>query len=102
MTVLSDLPDMPLYDPGRLHIISLGVYVELKPFRNLYFSGRLQHGGTPSIAPPDIQVEPWHYRMVAVAYPPAKLLCGSTRHAFASVSLKGDPLCITPEMTGLR
>ena len=72
MTVLSDLPGNPDYDPGRFHILLLGIYVVLEPFANFYFSGRMQHGGTPPIAPRGQEPESWQYRAVVISYPSGK------------------------------
>ena len=101
MTVLSDLPDDPEYDPGRFHIAALGIYVVLKPYINIFFSGRLQHGGTAPIAPRGQTVAPWHYRLVVIAYPAGKIQLGESRHALAAISPSGDPLLISPEMKGV-
>lgn len=101
MTVLSDLPGNPDYDPGRFHILLLGIYVVLEPFANFYFSGRMQHGGTPPIAPRGQEPESWQYRAVVISYPSGKVQQGLVRHAFASMSPEGDPFFLSPEMTGV-
>ena len=101
MVSLSDLPGDTAYDHGRFHIAALGVYVVLKPYLTIFFCGRLQHGGTGPIAPRGQTAEPWHYRLVSIAYPSGKIQAGECRHSFAGQSTSGDPLLISPEMTGI-
>lgn len=100
MTGLSDVP--PNYDPGRFYLLALGVFVELSSCINVYFCGRLRHGGTPPLAPPGEQPLPSAYRMVVIAYPPRRIVSGQTRHAIGAVQRSGDPLYLSPEMTGVK
>jgi len=46
-----DIPDV--YEPGRFHILELGVYIILDSFVSVYFSGLRVHGGTSPIGPKD-------------------------------------------------
>ncbi|KAI0693169.1 hypothetical protein BC835DRAFT_1416096 [Cytidiella melzeri] len=99
MTVLSDLPSD--YDPGRFYVLAIGVFVELTPLLNVYFCGRLRHGGTPPLAPHGQEPISSAYRMVVIAYPPSRIASGETRHALAAINPDGDPLYLSPEMTGV-
>ena len=54
MIVLSDIPEEPGWDPGRFHLLSLGLYFVLDPFAVIFFTGCLRHGGTAPLAPPEI------------------------------------------------
>ena len=51
MAVLSDLPDVEGWEPGRFHLLPLGVYTVLHSFALVFFSGRLRHGGTALVQP---------------------------------------------------
>ena len=100
MTVLSDMPDS--YEPGRFHLVGLGVYVQLSTFRSIYFSGRLQHGGTSPLAPPGMQPVSWACRCVVIGYPAGAYVNGVGRQALAILPYKKEPLYLTPEMVGVK
>ena len=76
MMVLSDLPTEDGWDPGRFHLLSIGVYLLLEPFTVVFFTGRLLHGGTAPLSPPGTVPPESAYRLIFVGYPPeAFLLC---------------------------
>lgn len=70
MTVLSDLPEVGGWEPGRFHLLTLGVFVTREPFLVIFFTGRLRHGGTAPLQPPDdtTLLPPWAYRLTATVY----------------------------------
>ena len=105
MTVLSDLPDEPGWEPGRFHLLTLGVYITLEPFRAMFFTGRLRHGGTAPLQPPGDNQPPipeWAYRLTAIGYPSRRIVEGDVRHSLAALPHKKDPLYLTQEMTGVK
>lgn len=104
MTVLSDLPAKDGWEPGRFHILPLGVYVTLTPFLLVYFSGRLRHGGTAPVQPPedDEPLPEWAYRLVMIGYPSRRIIEGNVRHALAALPGRAQPLYLTQEMTGVK
>ena len=104
MVVLSDLPDKRGWEPGRFHLLPLGVYVTLVPFLTVFFSGRLRHGGTAPLQPPSVNgpVPGWAYRLVAIGYPARRIVEGNVRHALAALPFQPDPLYLTQEMTGVK
>ena len=59
-----DLPDD--YDSGQFHLLELGVFISLKNFKILYFSGLRQHGGTIPRSPPSISPVSWAYRFITI------------------------------------
>lgn len=75
MSVFSDIPKD--FDPGRFHILSLGVYVRLYNFRCTYFCGLLLHCGTPPVVPPGVEPLPEHKRTVLILYPNARMSSGT-------------------------
>lgn len=104
MTVLSDTDtsegDEP-YEPGRFHLIGLGVYTQLYTFRSIYFTGRLRHGGTAPLAPMGQSAAPWAYRCVIISYPAGAYVSGLIRQAFATLPFNDELLYLSPEMTGV-
>lgn len=106
MTVLSDIPesdnDERGYEPGRFHLIGLGIYVQLHAFQSIYFSGRLRHGGTAPLAPPGEPPCSWACRCVVISYPSSLYVTGFIRQAFATLPFSNELLYLSPEMTGVR
>ncbi|KAI0689169.1 hypothetical protein BC835DRAFT_1308485 [Cytidiella melzeri] len=74
------------FDPGCFYVLAIRVLVELTPLLNVYFCGRLCHGGTPPLAPHGQE-------------PIFCIASGDTRHALAAINPDGDPLHLSPEMT---
>ncbi|KAI0336895.1 hypothetical protein BDW22DRAFT_1433758 [Trametopsis cervina] len=99
-TSLSDLPNEPGWESGRLHLLGVGVYSPLERFTQLFFTGLLRHGGTSPIAPPNAVIPDWAYRTVHVAYPAGYFVSGEIKHAFAGMPNDSIGLHLTPEMTG--
>ncbi len=97
-TTLSDIPDG--WEPGRLHLLGLGMFVSLNLGDQFFFSGLLQHGGTSPLAPDNEEIPDWAYRTLIIAYPPTSFVIGNVRHAFAALPSSRDLFHITPEMTG--
>ena len=104
MTVLSDLPDGEGWEPGRFHLLTLGVFVTLEPFMVVFFTGRLRHGGTAPLQPPEDAkpLPPWAYRLTAIGYPSRRIVEGDVRHALAALPHRTEPLYLTQEMTGVK
>ena len=100
MVVLSDLP--PDHEPGRFHIPGLGIYVQLETFSTIFFSGRLQHGGTPPLGPAGQPAEDWACRCVVIGYPSGAYVNGTIRHALGALPHKKEPLYLAPEMIGIE
>lgn len=110
MMVLSDIPgsdpekedpEEGEYEPGRLHLIGLGLYTQLFTFRSIYFTGRLRHGGTAPLAPVGKPAQPWAYRCVIITYPSGAYVSGLIRQAFATLPFRDEVLYLSPEMTGV-
>lgn len=104
MAVLSDLPEGKSWEPGRFHILTLGVYVVLQPFLLVFFTGRLRHGGTAPLQPPEDPdpLPPWAYRLTAIGYPSRRIVEGDVRHALAALPHRAEPLYLSQEMTGVK
>ncbi|KAM6491413.1 hypothetical protein JOM56_013187, partial [Amanita muscaria] len=96
----SDLP--PNYEPGRFHLLGLGLFATLEQFRVTTFSGLRRHGGTPPLAPRGQTIIDWAYRLMFVLYPPAAML-DSAGKSLVAVATEYPPnlVCTTPEMTTL-
>ena len=101
MIPTSDLQQRQFEEPGRFHLLTRGVYVNLDPFCPIFFSGLLPHGGTSSIAPPGETAPAWAHRSVFVAYSPQNIMNGTTRHSFTDIPRQAVPLHISPEMVGV-
>jgi hypothetical protein len=97
---LSDLPDKPGCEPGRLHFLGLGAWVSLDYMLQLFFSGLLRHGGTAPLVPDDYKIEGWEARLLLISYPSAGILAGRARRSFSCLPYQQYPLYLTPEMTG--
>ena len=52
MLSLVSVPPDKGYEPGRFHLLSMGLYIKLDPFKLMGFSGLRKHGGTPPLLPP--------------------------------------------------
>ena len=99
MVISSDLPDD--YDPGRFHLVSLGVYVSLGKQGSVYFTGRLRHGGTPPLAPKGAtKVADWAYRCVTIFYPASRIITGGAQTCMAVSGVKGRGFNIPKEAYG--
>ena len=101
MTVLSDLTGETGEEPGRFHFITRGFYANLVPLANIFFSGRLPHGGTAPISPPGVVPPAWALRCVLIAYPAGAIVSGGARHALGALPFR-EPMYISPEMTGVQ
>ena len=101
-TMISNFHLPLVYQPGRFHLFSFGLFVKLNRLRAITFSGLRKHGGTPPIAPPDQPVDHWAYRLMFVLYPPKAMLDAAGRTMIGlATNIPGDLLCATPEMTTL-
>ncbi|KDR65601.1 hypothetical protein GALMADRAFT_81674, partial [Galerina marginata CBS 339.88] len=97
----SQLPEG--YEPGRFHLLRLGIYISLTPFTVSGFCGIDKHGGTPPIAPPGVIPSPDAYRMMVVCYPPWFGLHGAGVKSLPLASMpKGQLLTLGPEFTTYR
>lgn len=96
--VLSDIPDG--WEPGRLHLLGLGVYASLSLYSQFFFTGRQLHGGTSPLAPDDQAIPDWAYRLIMIAYPPTSFVFGNVKHAFAAMPHSREPIYLSQEMTG--
>lgn len=101
MTPLSDLTGKRGEEPGRFHFITRGFYANLVPLTNIFFSGRLPHGGTAPLSPPGIPPPAWALRCVLIAYPASAIVSGGARHALGALPFR-EPMYISPEMTGVQ
>lgn len=99
---ISDLLDLPDEDPGVFQLPTLGFYIKLDPFSVSFFLGRIPHKGTAPLAPTQMKAPSWAIRGLLIGYPSGALTEGRTKHAFAAIPYSSDPLCITPEMTGIE
>ncbi|THH11569.1 hypothetical protein EW146_g7993 [Bondarzewia mesenterica] len=81
---------LPLgYDPGRFHLLELGVFVKLQNIGSLYFCGLRRHGGTPSRAPKGEQPKAWAIRCLGILYPSNAMLENCMIYAVGSM-LRSD------------
>lgn len=79
MVVASSLPPGKEYEAGRFHLLALGMFVDLGKISVIYFSGRLQHGGTAPLAPVgDTVLDTSAIRAVGICYPSGPLLSSKT------------------------
>lgn len=101
MTPLSDLTGKDGEEPGRFHFITRGFYVNLVPLANIFFSGRLPHGGTAPLSPPGVVPPKWALRCILIAYPAGAIVSGGARHALGALPFR-EPMYISPEMTGVQ
>ncbi|KAI0083678.1 hypothetical protein BDY19DRAFT_863201, partial [Irpex rosettiformis] len=97
---LGDTPTQPGCEPGRFHIVGLGVFVQLHYRLQVWFTGLLRHGGTPPLVPNQYPLVGWEKRVFVISYPASGILSGEARHAFASIPYQKTPLYLPPEMTG--
>lgn len=102
MTTMSDIPDDEDQEPGRFHFLAHGFYVTLEPWKIVFFSGLLPHGGTAPLAGPGKTAPHWAYRALLIGYPPKYIMSGDVRHSLAALPNQSHPLYITPEMTGVK
>ncbi len=102
MMSMSDIPDDEDQEPGRFHFLPHGFYTTLEPWKIVFFSGLLPHGGTAPLAGPGKKAPRWAYRAVLIGYPPKYILSGDIKHAFAALPNQSHPLYITSEMTGVK
>ena len=100
MTVLSDLA--PGMEPGRFHLLGIGVYAQLHTFSSIFFSGRVAHGGTAPLGLPGQDPPPWSARCVVIGYPSGPFINGTIRQAMAVVPFRQDPLYLSPEMCDVK
>jgi hypothetical protein len=98
MVVNSRLPDD--YEPGRFHLLALGLYFRLEHLLVPMFCGLALHVGTPPIAPPQSNPLPHAVRFVMVLYPPRSMLSETGDKSLPLASLpKGKLLSLGPEIT---
>lgn len=100
-TVMISFPDVPdNYEGGRLHLLELGIFIQLDGMLAAGFCGLRYHCGTPPGAPQGKEVLNAAYRWVVVLYPQSAVLEGSTSF---NVGAKPDhsPEQVTPEMRNI-
>lgn len=102
MASLCDLPKGKGWEPGRFHLLAVGVYFVLDEFALIYFTGRLRHGGTSPTAPRRYKMKGWEYRLVVIGYPSEKIQMADSRQPLAAMPYQQTPLYITPEMIGVN
>ena len=100
MTVLSDVEKGG--EPGRLHLTGAGVFIQLHPFLNVWFSGQMAHVGTPALRSGKRGSKNWGVRCVVISYPSGMFVDGTGRQAIGLLPFQSEPLYLTPEMVGLK
>jgi hypothetical protein len=99
------------YQPGRFHLLGLGIYMRTFNYNCLGFFGHLLHGGTPPLAPEGITPASSACRMLTVCYPkshilnPAGALYPLAHYKMHNISGPGGsniPLYSTPEMRSIK
>ena len=99
MLPCSDLPKG--YEPGRFHLLPLGIFVELIGMPAFIFTGRIYHGGTAPLAPDGTEdIEPWAYRFVMIFYPASRIITGSTQTYMAASGIRGRGITLPYETFG--
>jgi hypothetical protein len=94
------IPEEEGYEWGRFHLLALGVYIVLRRFRVMNFSGLRRHGGTPPLSPPGVSPAADAYRVMTVLYPPSSMLSGAGNHAIDLATInKSNAFSISPEMS---
>lgn len=87
------------YEPGRFHLIGVGIYIRMNAKIVSIFNGLSIHGGTPPIAPDGVIVAEDAARLVIVFYPP-KAILSADKCSIPLASLpNGTPLVLGPEIT---
>lgn len=94
LTCIINLSDSPEgYESGRFHILSLGLFVVLDKVSQIYFSGRLRHGGTPPLAPSHATiVDSAAVRCVLVLYPAGQIVTGQYKMPLTASHPGGVPI----------
>ena len=88
-------------DPGRFHLLTLGVYFLLDEAHPIYFTGQLPHGGTAPLAAPGVdEIEHWAYRFVIIFYPALRILTGNAQTYMAASGVRGEPVTLPREVFG--
>ena len=99
MLPCSDLPKG--YEPGRFHLLPLGIFVELIGMPAFIFTGRIYHGGTAPLAPDGTEdIEPWAYRFVMIFYPASRIITDSTQTYMAASGIRGRGITLPYETFG--
>lgn len=99
---LSDLRTSPGCEPGRLHLLGLGIWWNLDYMTQFFFSGLLRHGGTSPMVPVTEALTGWEIRVNAISYPATLSVTGEAKHPLCSEPHMKDnlPSYVPPEMTG--
>lgn len=98
MVVNSRLPDD--YEPGRFHLLALGLYFRLDHLLVPIFCGLALHVGTPPIAPPGCKPHRHAVHFMTVLYPPRSMLSETADKTVPLASLpRGKLLSLGPEIT---
>ena len=101
MVVNSRLPAD--YEPGRFHLLSLGLYFILDHLLVPIFCGLANHVGTPPIAPQNTTPVKHAVRFMTVLYPPKCTLSQAGEKSLPLASLpRGKLLTLGPEITTYR
>ncbi|KAI0094150.1 hypothetical protein BDY19DRAFT_911359 [Irpex rosettiformis] len=99
-TVLSDIPNEPGWEPGRMHFLGIGCYTVLTPFKQFFFTGLQRHGSTRPLVREDLPIPKWACRAMLVCYPSKSIALGKVRHCFGVMPSKRKPFYLTAEMCG--
>ena len=70
MICATDIPQS--YEPGRFHLLPMGLFTTTIRNTIVGFCGLQKHGGTPPIAPPGAELSPSAVRSMFVLYPPER------------------------------
>ena len=90
-TTMFSNPDIPTeYEPGAFHILQLGVFVVLRKFVGVTFSGRRRYVGTAPTPPLGFSGAPYAYRFNVVWYPKQAAVDGNSRWTLASLPGRGS------------
>jgi hypothetical protein len=102
MLSLVSVPPDKSYEPSQFHLLSMGLYIKLDPFKLMGFSGLHKHGGTPPLSPPGKPPADSAYRIMVVMYPLASMLSQSVNHRASFGSLPDSKIfALAPEMTSI-
>lgn len=97
---LVDIPRLPGWEPGRLHLVGPGVYFPLSYLARVFFSGLLVHGGDAPLCPDGAPIPKWALRALLISYPPTGFSHGLVKYPMVALPNCPEPLYFTPELSG--